>query len=80
MPMKIDLDSMSERQQELNRKKSQLMAFQIGDRVAFEVAHVALEGMVTRINHKTATVNPDDGRAWLVSPGLLTKVAGKNEN
>ena len=72
--MQIDLDSMSEQQRKLNRKKSQLMAFQIGDRVAFEVAHVTLEGMVTRINHKTTTIKSDDGRPWLVSPGLLKKL------
>ena len=88
--MKIDLDSMSEQQlRELHREvsrrlqmhtfvrnKSQLMAFRIGDRVAFESDHGTVEGMVTRINQKTATIEGDDGRGWRVSPGFLTKVVG----
>ncbi len=84
----IDLDSMSEQElRALNseiikrlqmhsfvRSKSLLMAFRIGDRVAFETDHGTVEGMVTRINQKTATIQSDDGRGWRVSPGFLSKV------
>ena len=90
MKMKIDLDSMSEQElRELNREiikrlqlqsfvrnKSQLMSFRIGDRVAFETDHGTIEGMVTRINQKTATVEGDDGRGFRVSPCLLSKIVG----
>lgn len=88
MKMQIDLDSMSEQElRALNheiikrlqmvsyvRNKSQLMAFRIGDRVAFEADFGTVEGMVTRVNQKTVTIEADDGRGYRVSPSLLSKV------
>ena len=89
MKLKIDLDSMSEHElRTLNseiirrlqmhsmiRNKSQLMAFRIGDRVAFDADHGTVEGMVTRVNQKTVTIQSDDGRGWRVSPGYVSKIA-----
>ena len=88
MKAKIELDSMSEEElRALNseiirrlqmhsfvRNKSRLMAFRIGDHVAFEADHGTVEGMVTRVNQKTVTIEGDDGRGWRVSPGFLSKV------
>ena len=88
MKTKIDLDSMSEQElRALNheiirrlqmhsiiRNKSQLMAFRIGDRVAFDADHGTVEGMVTRVNQKTVTIQSDDGRGWRVSPGFVSKI------
>lgn len=88
--MKIDLDSISEPElRELHREishrlhmrafartKAKLMAFRVGDRVAFESNDGTIEGIVTRLNQKTATIQGDDDRSWRVSPGLLSKIVG----
>ena len=53
-----------------------MLAFRIGDRVAFQpTGQGSVVGMVTRYNRKTVTVISDDGRQWNVSPGLLSKVS-----
>jgi hypothetical protein len=92
MKIKINLDSLSEQELrdlhlEISRRlqmhafvrtKSKLMAFRIGDRVAFESDHGTVEGMVTRVNQKTVTIQSADGIAWRVSPGFLTKVVGSS--
>ena len=90
---KFDLDSLSEPElRELNRRiierlkimismKSQmkLMAFKIGDRVAFESNDGTLSGVVTRINHKTASIVTDQGQSWRVAPSLLLKIAQRTK-
>ena len=86
---KIDLDSMTEEQlRSLNyqiirrlefhatmRRNNQLMAFRIGDHVAFDTERGTITGVIIRINHKTASIEGDDGRRWRVSPSFLPKVA-----
>ena len=62
-----------------NRRKTQLMAFRIGDRVWFETDQGRMEGLIIRINQKTASINADDGRNWRVSPNFLKKIAGLPE-
>lgn len=90
---KVDLDSMSEEQlRTLNREivrrleyfsamrhKSQLMAFRVGDRVAFDSERGPVTGIVVRINQKTASIEGDDGRGWRVSPHFLQKVVDAKE-
>ncbi len=90
---KINLDSMSETElRELNREiimrlkfysetrqKVQLMSFRIGDRVEFDTDQGFIDGVVIRINQKTATIDADDGRSWRVSPHFLRKVARTTE-
>ena len=49
------------------------MAFQIGDRVAFQSDDRTVEGMVTRVNEKIVTIEGDDGLCWRLSPGVLSK-------
>ena len=86
---KINLENLSEAElRELNRdviarlrfysetrRKMQLMAFKVGDRVEFETEQGIIDGIVIRINQKTASVDADDGRSWRVSPHFLRKVA-----
>lgn len=88
MKPRIDLDSLSESElrglhhevskrlqvHALVRTQSKLMSFRIGDRVAFESNEGTIEGIVTRLNQKTATIMTDSGRGWRVSPGFLFKV------
>lgn len=85
--MKIDLNTLTESQlRELNReivnrlkifsftrRKIQLMAFQIGDRVEFDNGREIISGTVVRINQKTASVETDEGPNYRVSPNLLRK-------
>lgn len=87
--MKIDLNSLNEQElRELHReiarrlqfyssvrRKTQLMAFKVGDRVAFEADSGSVTGAVVRINQKTASIAGDDGRNWRVSPNFLEKIA-----
>jgi preprotein translocase subunit YajC len=86
--LKVDLDLLSESElRELNheivnrlqsmaltRRHQQLMAFRVGDRVEFEADFGIIGGTVMRINHKTATIDADDGRSWRVAPSFLRKV------
>ena len=58
------------------RAHQQMLAFKIGDRVAFGAdGRGTVEGMVTRYNRKSVTVITDDGRQWNVSPALLSRAA-----
>ena len=91
MKTRIDLDSLSESElrnlhheitrrlqmHTLVRTQSKLRSYRIGDRVAFESDQGTIEGIVTRLNQKTASIMTDDGRGWRVSPGLLYKVVGE---
>ena len=90
---KINLDPLSEAElRELNREiimrlkffsetrqKVQLMSFRIGDRVEFDTDQGFVDGVIIRINQKTATIDADGGRSWRVSPHFLRKVAGAAE-
>jgi len=50
-----------------------LARFSVGDRVQFNGPNgKTFEGVVTKLNQKTAGVQGQDGRQWKVSPGLLT--------
>lgn len=61
------------------RRRSQLMSFRVGDRVEFETDNGIIEGVVVRVNQKTASIDADDGRSWRVSPHLLRKVMNVSE-
>lgn len=61
------------------RRKAQLMSFRIGDRVEFDTDQGFVDGVIVRINQKTATIDTDDGRSWRVSPYFLRKVARTSE-
>lgn len=90
---KINLDTLSEAElRELNREiitrlkfysetrqKVQLMSFRVGDRVEFDTDQGFIDGLIVRINQKTATIDADDGRSWRVSPYFLRKVANVSE-
>ena len=91
--MKIDLDHLSEAElTDLNhrivarlrflhqaRAHMSMLAFKIGDRVAFDPdGRASVIGMLTKYNRKSVTVITDDGAQWTVAPGLLRK-AGAGE-
>ncbi len=62
------------------RSHEEMLAFRIGDRVAFQPpGQGQVEGMLTRYNRKTVTVITDEGRQWNVSPGMLRKAAPSRE-
>lgn len=86
--MKIDIDKLSEAELiDLNhriverlrflsqmRAHSQMLKFNIGERVTFHPdGHPLLVGIVTRYNQKTVTVITDGGQHWNVPPRLLRK-------
>ena len=60
----------------INRAKStvSLARFNLGDRVYLLYDGRKLPGAIIRLNQKTATLRLDDGKIWLVAPGLLTKI------
>ncbi len=87
--MKIDIDRLTEAELiDLNhrivarlnllnqmRAHSDMLAFKIGDRVAFRPpGQEQVQGMLTRYNRKTVTIIADNGRQWNVSPHFLSKV------
>ena len=52
-----------------------LAQFTEGDRVQFTATDGSVkQGIVLRLNKKTASVRTDEGQGWKVSPGLLRKV------
>lgn len=51
-----------------------LARFNLGDSVYFLYNGQRTTGTITRLNQKTATLRLDNGRIWLVAPGLLTKI------
>ena len=88
--MTIDIDKLTEPELvDLNRRiverlrflqqmraHKQMLAFKIGDRVAFRAdGRGTVEGMLTRYNKKSVTVITDDGHQWNVSPALLSRAA-----
>lgn len=64
-----------ERLKLIHRAKSSvsLARFNLGDRVYFIYEGRKMLGTITKLNQKSASIKLDDGRQWLVSPGLLTK-------
>lgn len=57
------------------RSTVHLAQFSAGDRVQFTTRDGKLkQGMVLRLNKKTASVRTDDGANWKVSPTLLGKM------
>jgi hypothetical protein len=57
------------------RAHADMLAFKIGDRVAFQSSgQERVEGMLTRYNKKTVTIIAEDGRQWNVSPNFLSKI------
>ena len=57
------------------RAHGQMLAFRIGDRVAFQPdGRPPIVGMLTRYNRKTVTVVTDGGQRWNVASALLHKV------
>ena len=88
--MAVDIDGLTEPELvDLNRRiverlrllqqmraHKQMLAFKIGDRVAFRAdGRGIVEGMLTRYNRKSVTVITDDGQQWNVSPALLSRAA-----
>ncbi len=88
--MTIDIDKLTEPELvDLNRRiverlrflqqmraHKQMLAFRIGDRVAFGAdGRGTVEGMLTRYNRRSVTVITDDGHQWNVSPALLSRAA-----
>ncbi|MBI2459269.1 MAG: hypothetical protein HYV53_01815 [Parcubacteria group bacterium] len=65
-----------ERLKLINRAKStvSLARFNLGDRAYFLYNGRKMPGAIIRLNQKTATLRLDDGKEWLVAPGLLTKI------
>jgi hypothetical protein len=63
----------------LKRKQTQLagvalLNFMPGDRVWFEGKGRKIEGTITKINHKTASINGGINGLWRVSPTILNKL------
>ena len=88
--MTVDIDKLAEPELiDLNRRiverlrllqqmraHKQMLAFKIGDRVAFRAdGRGTVGGMLTRYNRKSVTVISDDGHQWNVSPALLSRAA-----
>jgi len=86
--MKIDIDALTEaeltdlnnrivarlRFLDVQRAHSRMLAFRIGDRVAFQPDdQPQLIGTLTRYNRKSVTVITDSGQRWNVSPSVLRK-------
>ena len=90
--MAVDIDGLTEPELiDLNRRiverlrllqqmraHQQMLAFKVGDRVAFRAdGRGTVEGMLTRYNRKSVTVITDDGHQWNVAPGLRTRAAAE---
>ena len=57
------------------RSTVQLAQFAEGDRVEFTTSDgVIKQGVVVRLNKKTASLRTDDAQSWKVSPSLLRKL------
>lgn len=58
------------------RSTVELAQFAEGDRVSFTDSDGATrQGMILRLNKKTASLRTDDGHLWKVSPGFLRKIS-----
>lgn len=93
--MEIDINKLSEKELiELNNKiiarlrflnemrnHSQMLEFNIGERVSFHPAGGReIFGIITRYNKKTVTIVTEDGQRWNVSPVFLKKVKSKEQS
>jgi hypothetical protein len=57
------------------RAHSQMLEFQVGDRVSFQPAgRSVLFGVLVRYNRKTVSVVTEDGLRWNVPPTMLSRV------
>ena len=57
------------------RSTVQLAQFAEGDRIVFTTSDgVVKQGVVVRLNKKTASLRTDDAQNWKVSPSLLRKL------
>ena len=57
------------------RSTVQLAQFAEGDRIEFTTSDgVVKQGVVVRLNKKTASLRTDDAQNWKVSPSLLRKL------
>ena len=57
------------------RSTVQLAQFAEGDRIEFTTSDgVIKQGVVVRLNKKTASLRTDDAQNWKVSPSLLRKL------
>jgi hypothetical protein len=62
------------------RSTSLMAGFTKGDRVGFQAPDGRmLEGIVLRLNQKTASIATDDGHQWNVAPGLLRLVQSSSD-
>lgn len=71
-----------QRVQELQQQQSykKLAKFKIGDRVRFTPpGRTPVEGVIERLNKKTASIAADDHLMWRVSPHLLTKITSERQ-
>lgn len=85
--MKVDIENLSEEElRDLNQRivqrlklltqmriHSQMLDFNVGERVTFTSNGEPVIGTLIRYNRKTVTVVTDTGDRWNVSPGLLGK-------
>jgi len=93
--MKIDIEKLTEPELiELNHKiverlkflesartHTEMMAFNIGEKVSFSPAgRGELTGMLVKYNKKTVTVLTEDGQKWNISPHLLERVKKPKRN
>ncbi|NPV00249.1 MAG: hypothetical protein HPY53_02595 [Brevinematales bacterium] len=54
------------------KSTSQMMRFNIGERVSFTAPDgQRRQGFIIRLNKKTASIRTDDNENWNVAPGLL---------
>lgn len=60
------------------KTQAHLNRFEVGDRVSFLNDGRAVEGIVTRVNHKTLSVKTKDTR-WTIPPQFLTKISGAGQ-
>ncbi len=60
------------------KTQAHLDRFEVGDRVSFLSDGRAVEGIVTRVNHKTLSVKTKDSR-WTIHPQFLTKISGAGQ-
>jgi hypothetical protein len=62
------------------RRYQQMLTFSAGERVSFVDDRGRVNvGRVIRFNHKTVSIDGEDGRQWRVAPSLLSKVIDGKE-
>ncbi|MBP9698779.1 MAG: hypothetical protein KBD85_02060 [Elusimicrobia bacterium] len=60
------------------KTQAHLDRLEVGDRVSFLSNGRAVEGIVTRVNHKSLSVKTKDSR-WTIHPQFLTKISGAGQ-